>query len=171
MSQGHMTVKNNSFFARPISRAAAAIHHKQIDRLYLGNLDARRDWGYAGDYVEAMWRMLQADKPDDYVVATGETHTVRRFCDLAFAEIDLPLTWEGEGESEKGIGPNGQVLIEVDPRYFRPAEVDLLLGDASKAQEKLGSQPKTSFGELVQLMVDHDWSIAKRERVDELIQL
>ena len=148
--------RGETFVTRKITRAVAAIHNKKLDRLYLGNLDAKRDWGFAGDYVDAMWRMLQAERADDYVVAMGETHTVRSFCDLAFAEVDMPLTWEGEGENEKGIGPGGQVLVEVDPRYFRPAEVDLLLGDPTKAQTELGWKPQVSFEELVRMMVRND---------------
>ncbi len=145
-----------TFVTRKITRAVAAIATGRQKRLYLGNLDAKRDWGFAGDYVEAMWMMLQADKPDDYVIATGETHTVRRFCELAFENVDLPINWEGEGLAEKGIGPDGQILIEVDPAYFRPAEVELLLGDASKARQELGWQPKVSLAELAKMMVEHD---------------
>ena len=156
--------RGETFVTRKITRGAASIHHKQLDRLYLGNLDAKRDWGFAGDYVDAMWRMLQADKPDDYVVAMGVTHTVRRFCELAFAEIDMPLTWEGEGENEKGLGPNGQVVIEVDPRYFRPAEVDLLLGDPTKAQTELGWKPEVDLEGLVRMMVRNDLKEVERGR-------
>ena len=148
--------RGETFVTRKITRAVAAIHHKKQDRLYLGNLDARRDWGFAGDYVEAMWMMLQAAKADDYVIATGETHSVRKFCELAFAEIDMPITWRGKDESEQGLGPKGQVLIEVDPRYFRPAEVDLLLGDSSRARAELGWQPKVGLEELVRMMVKQD---------------
>src|SRR5207244_11980752 len=133
-------------------------------RLYLGNLEAKRDWGFAKDYVEAMWLMLQQDQADDYVVATGETHTVREFCELAFARAGMPLEWRGEGIEEKGVdAKTGRTLIEVDPRYFRPTEVDLLLGDASKAQRQLGWTPQTSFRQLVDLMVDADLALAEAE--------
>lgn len=145
-----------TFVTRKISRGVAAIVRGQTDRLYLGNLDASRDWGYAGDYVEAMWMIVQADRPDDYVVATGETHSVREFCEIAFRHADLPIRWTGRGVEEKGLGPDGQVLIEVDVRYFRPTEVDALMGDASKIRGELGWQPKISFVELVRMMVDAD---------------
>ena len=148
--------RGETFVTRKVTRAVAAIATGQQDTLFLGNLDAKRDWGFAGDYVEAMWLMLQAPVPDDYVIATGETHSVREFCELAFAEVDLPLRWEGTGVDEVGIGPDGQNLIRIDPRYFRPAEVDLLLGDASKAQRELGWRPKVGFKELVNRMVVHD---------------
>ena len=120
--------RGETFVTRKITRAAARIKLGLQTKLYLGNLDAKRDWGFAGDYVEAMWLMLQAEKPDDYVIATGETHSVREFCEVAFAHIGLPIKWEGEGVNERGVGPDGRMLIEIDPRYFRPAEVDLLLG-------------------------------------------
>jgi GDPmannose 4,6-dehydratase len=148
--------RGETFVTRKISRAAAAIATNQQDCLYLGNLDAKRDWGYAGDYVEAMWLMLQADVPDDYVIATGETHSVREFCELAFAEVDLPIRWKGEGVGEVGIDPDDRVLIRIDPRYFRPTEVDLLLGDSSKARRELGWKPKVDFPDLVNRMVTHD---------------
>lgn len=148
--------RGETFVTRKITRAVARIAAGRQQRLYLGNLDARRDWGYAGDYVEAMWLMLQADRPDDYVIATGETHSVREFCELAFAAAELPITWEGCGVEERAIDPNGRVVIEIDPRYFRPAEVDLLCGDASKAQQELKWKPKVGFRELVQLMVEAD---------------
>jgi GDPmannose 4,6-dehydratase len=145
-----------TFVTRKITRALASIVRGQNDKLYLGNLDAQRDWGYAGDYVEAMWMMMQASRPDDYVVATGESHSVREFCEIAFRHADLPLRWRGDGVEEKGIGPTGQVLVEVDMRYFRPAEVDSMLGDASKIRSELGWRPKVSFAELVRMMVDAD---------------
>jgi len=148
--------RGETFVTRKITRAVAAIAAGRQQTLYLGNLDAKRDWGFAGDYVEAMWLMLQAKVPDDYVIATGETHSVREFCELAFAEVDLPIRWHGEGLQEVGVGPEDRVLIRVDPRYFRPAEVDLLLGDASKARRDLGWQPKVGFQELVNRMVTHD---------------
>lgn len=148
--------RGRTFVTRKITHAAASISLGLQDAVYLGNLDAKRDWGFAGDYVEAMWLMLQADKPSDYVIATGETHTVREFCELSFAEVGLPIRWEGRGLEEKGIGPKGQTLVSIDPRYFRPTEVDLLLGDPAKAECELGWKPKTSFRELVSMMVKSD---------------
>jgi GDPmannose 4,6-dehydratase len=148
--------RGETFVTKKITRAAARIKLGLQERLYLGNLDAKRDWGYAGDYVEAMWRMLQADRPDDYVIATGETHSVREFCEISFAHLGLPLQWRGEGAGEQGLGPDGRVLIEVDKRYFRPAEVDLLLGDATKAKRELGWVPCVGFAELAKMMVDAD---------------
>jgi GDPmannose 4,6-dehydratase len=148
--------RGETFVTRKITRAVASIVHGRQDCLYLGNLDARRDWGFAGDYVEAMWLMLQTDTPEDYVIATGETHSVREFCELAFARVDLPLAWRGSGVDEQGVAPDGRVLVRIDPRYFRPTEVDLLLGDAGKAKQALGWSPKMTFRELVNLMLDHD---------------
>ncbi|MBA3484192.1 MAG: GDP-mannose 4,6-dehydratase [Pirellulales bacterium] len=154
--------RGETFVTRKITRAAARIKLGLQSKLYLGNLDAKRDWGFAGDYVEAMWLMLQAEKPDDYVIATGETHSVREFCDIAFAHIGLPIKWQGRGVEEQGLGPDGRVLIEVDPNYFRPAEVDLLLGDASKAERELGWKPRVNFEGLAKMMVDADLA-AERE--------
>jgi GDPmannose 4,6-dehydratase len=154
--------RGETFVTRKISRAAARMKLGRQDRLYLGNLDARRDWGFAGDYVEAMWRMLQTDKPEDFVIATGETHSVREFCDVCFQHVGLPIEWRGTGSAEKGLGPDGQVLVEVDPKYFRPAEVDLLLGDATKARNLLGWQPTVKFHELARMMVTHDLKLAER---------
>ena len=151
--------RGETFVTRKITRAAARIKLGLQSKLYLGNLDAKRDWGFAGDYVEAMWLMLQAEKPDDYVIATGETHSVREFCDIAFAHLGLPIRWEGRGVEERGLGPDGRVLIEVDPNYFRPAEVDLLLGDASKAGRELGWKPRVTFAELAKMMVDSDLAV------------
>jgi GDPmannose 4,6-dehydratase len=148
--------RGETFVTRKVTRAAARIKLGLQSKLYLGNLDAKRDWGFAGDYVEAMWLMLQAEKPDDYVIATGETHSVREFCDIAFAHIGLPIKWQGRGVEERGLGPDGRVLIEVDPNYFRPAEVDLLLGDASKAERELGWKPRVTFEGLAKMMVDAD---------------
>lgn len=148
--------RGETFVTRKISRAVAAIKHGRQDCLYLGNLDAKRDWGFAGDYVRAMWLMLQAEVPNDYVIATGETHSVREFCELAFSHAGMPLRWQGEGKEECGIGPEGKVLVRVDPRYFRPAEVDLLLGDAQNAKRDLGWKPTVNFVSLVRMMVDHD---------------
>ena len=150
--------RGETFVTRKITLAAARIAQGYQDKLYLGNLNSLRDWGYAKDYVECMWLMLQQEQPEDYVIATGEYHTVREFCTLAFKETGIDLRWEGEGVDEKGIDvKTGKVLVEVDPKYFRPAEVDQLLGDPTKARTKLGWNPrKTSFPELVRIMVEHD---------------
>jgi GDPmannose 4,6-dehydratase len=148
--------RGETFVTRKITMAAARIKAGLQDTVYLGNLDAKRDWGFAGDYVQAMWLMLQADEPDDFVIATGETHSVREFCELAFQRIGLPLSWEDEGLEEQGLGPDGQCLVRVEPRYFRPAEVDFLLGDPSKARDELGWRPETDFKALVNMMVDAD---------------
>ena len=141
--------RGETFVTRKITRAATRIKLGLQDKLYLGNLDAQRDWGYAGDYVEAMWLMLQQDEPDDYVIATNETHSVREFCEKAFGRLGL----------------DAREFIDIDPRYFRPAEVDLLLGDSRKAREKLGWTPRTSFDDLVTMMVDADLELARREQV------
>lgn len=157
--------RGETFVTRKITRAAARIKLEMQERLYLGNLDAKRDWGFAGDYVEAMWLMLQQPEPDDYVIATGETHSVRSFAEKVFARLDMQLTWQGEGEHEKGIdSKTGKIVIEVDPKYFRPAEVDLLLGDPSKAKAQLGWNPRTDFEGLVSMMVDADLADAEREK-------
>jgi GDPmannose 4,6-dehydratase len=149
--------RGKRFVTRKITRAVAKIHLGLQDKLYLGNLDAKRDWGYAPEYVEAMWLMLQKDEPDDYVIATGEAHTVREFAEEAFKQIDIELEWGGNGINEVGKdSKTGKVLVEVDPRYFRPTDVEYLVGDASKAKEKLGWQPKVKFEELVKIMVDAD---------------
>ena len=149
--------RGETFVTRKITLAAARIAAGHQDKLYLGNLDALRDWGYARDYVECMWLILQQEQPDDYVIATGECHSVREFCTLAFAELGINLHWEGKGLEEKGVAEDGRVLVEVDPKYFRPAEVDQLLGDPSKAVRELGWNPrKTSFEDLVKIMVRHD---------------
>ena len=150
--------RGETFVTRKITIAAARIAQGLQDKLYLGNLDAKRDWGYAPDYVECMWLMLQHDTPEDFVIATGEMHPVREFCTLAFAEAGINLRWEGEGVDEKGIdSATGKVLVQVDPKYFRPAEVEQLLGDPTKARTLLGWNPtKTSFPELVRRMVKHD---------------
>src|SRR5690242_19999246 len=142
--------RGETFVTRKITRAVAAIHQGFQQRLYLGNLDAKRDWGHARDYVEAMYLITQQPKPDDYVVATGETHTVREFVELAFAEVGRKISWRGAGTQEQGIDvKSGEVLVSVDPRYFRPTEVDFLLGDPSKARKKLGWTHKISFSKLV----------------------
>ncbi|MCA9104286.1 MAG: GDP-mannose 4,6-dehydratase [Pirellulaceae bacterium] len=148
--------RGETFVTRKITRAVARIVHGLQETLFLGNLDAKRDWGFAGDYVEAMWRMLQVEEPDDFVIATNETHSVREFCERAFSRVNLPITWEGGGDAEVGRGPQGQPLIKVDPRYYRPAEVDLLLGDPAKARAKLGWEPQIAFEGLVDMMVDAD---------------
>jgi GDPmannose 4,6-dehydratase len=150
--------RGETFVTRKITLAAARIAKGLQDKLYLGNLSALRDWGYAKDYVECMWLMLQYEKPEDFVIATGEAHSVREFCTLAFKYAGIELKWEGEGLNEKGIDvATGRVLVEVDEKYFRPAEVEQLLGDATKAQTLLGWNPrKTSFEDLVKIMVEHD---------------
>ncbi len=148
--------RGETFVTRKITRAAARIRAGLQECLYLGNLSARRDWGFAGDYVEAMWLMLQADEPDDYVIATGETHSVREFCELAFELAGMPLEWRGNGLEEVGVDAQGKERVRVDPRYFRPAEVDALQGDASYARSKLGWKPTVGFSELVRLMVESD---------------
>ncbi len=156
--------RGETFVTRKITIAAARIAQGMQDKLYLGNLDALRDWGYARDYVECMWLILQHDTPEDFVIATGEMHSVREFCTLAFAEVGVTLRWEGEGVDEKGIdATTGKVLVEVDPKYFRPAEVEQLLGDPTKAKTLLGWNPtKTSFPELVKLMVKHDMKFVRK---------
>jgi GDPmannose 4,6-dehydratase len=153
--------RGETFVTRKITRAVAAISAGRQPKLYLGNLDAKRDWGHARDYVDGMWRMLQQAEPDDYVLATGETHSVREFVDVAFAEAGIAITWKGTGVNEKGLDKNGRVLVEVDPRFFRPAEVDILCGDATKARVKLGWTPKQKFADLVQEMVRHDVQLLK----------
>ena len=166
--------RGETFVTRKITLAAARIAQSQQDKLYLGNLNALRDWGYAKDYVECMWLILQQPQPDDFVIATGEDPSVREFCTLAFRHVGIELRWEGEGVNEKGICAKtldtrlsglfeGQVLVEVDPKYFRPAEVEQLLGNPAKAKEKLGWNPrKTSFNDLVRIMVEHDMKKVKR---------
>ena len=156
--------RGENFVTRKITLAAARIVQGFQDKLYLGNLDSLRDWGYAKDYVECMWLILQHEKPEDFVIATGEYHTVREFCTLAFKEVGIELRWEGKGVNEKGIDvATGKVLVEVDPKYFRPAEVEQLLGDPTKAKTLLGWNPrKTSFQELVRIMVEHDMHFVKK---------
>ena len=157
--------RGETFVTRKITRAAVRIKLGMEDRLYLGNIDAKRDWGHARDYVEGMWRILQQDKPEDFVLATGVTTTIRKFCEMTFKELGMEIEWQGHGVDEKGIDRNtGKVLIEIDPRYFRPAEVDLLLGDASKAKAKLGWQPKYDLEALCREMVKEDLQEAKREK-------
>jgi GDPmannose 4,6-dehydratase len=150
-------IRGETFVTRKITMAAARIREGQQDQLFLGNLHARRDWGFAGDYVEGMWRMLQAAEAEDYVLATGEAHSVRELCQLAFARVGIELEFRGEGVDEKGVdAATGAELIAVDPRYFRPTEVDLLLGDSTKARTRLGWNPTVTFSELVEMMVDTD---------------
>ncbi len=157
--------RGETFVTRKITRAVAAIHLGLQDRLYLGNLDAERDWGHARDFVEGMWLMLQQDKPDDYVLATGEKHSVREFVEKAFGHVGKQIAWRGTGVDEKGIEANsGQTLVEVDPGYFRPTEVELLLGDPSKAREKLGWRHKTTFDDLVIEMVENDLAEVQLEK-------
>jgi GDPmannose 4,6-dehydratase len=157
--------RGETFVTRKITRAAVRIKLGMQACLYLGNLDAKRDWGYAGDYVELMWLMLQQTEPEDYVVATGETHSVREFAERSFARLGMQLRWQGTGVHEKGIDEKtGKIVIEIDPKYFRPTEVDLLLGDPSKAKAKLGWEPKVTFEGLVNMMVDADLKSAEREK-------
>jgi GDPmannose 4,6-dehydratase len=155
--------RGETFVTRKITRAAGRIKTGLQQCLYMGNMDAKRDWGYAPDYVEMMWMMLQQEQPGDYIAATGECHSVREFIEKSFACLDLPLTWEGEGVQEKGRDPEGRVVVQVDPQYFRPTEVELLLGDPTKAREKLGWSPKVHFEELVRLMTEHDYALAQRK--------
>jgi GDPmannose 4,6-dehydratase len=149
--------RGKTFVTRKITRAAADIYLNKQDKLYLGNLDAKRDWGYAKDYVEGMWLMLQQDKPDDYVLATGKTYTVREFCSMAFKEIGIDLVWKGKGVEERGIDKkSSKILIEVEPQYFRPTEVNVLCGSSEKARKVMGWESKTSLEELIAIMVRHD---------------
>lgn len=163
--------RGENFVTRKITLAASRIAQGFQDKLYLGNLDSLRDWGYAKDYVECMWLILQHEIPEDFVIATGEYHTVREFCTLAFKEVGIELRWEGKGVEEKGIDINtGRELVAVDPKYFRPAEVEQLLGDPTKAKTVLGWNPrKTSFPELVKIMVRHDMKFVKKLYLKEQI--
>ncbi len=157
-------LRGETFVTRKITRAVARISLGLQDKIYLGNMDAKRDWGHARDYVEAMWLMLQQDTPDDYVVATGETHSVREFVELSFNEVGIPIEWRGTGVDEVGFDPStGKVLVEIDPRYFRPTEVELLLGDPTKAKELLGWERRVTFPELVKEMVSHDLDLFKKD--------
>jgi len=147
--------RGETFVTKKITKAIARMKYGFQDKLFLGNLEARRDWGFAADYVEAMWLMLQQEKPEDFVIATGESHSVREFVNIAFAHAGIEIEWKGKGVEEKGFG-TGHVMIEIDPRYFRPTEVESLLGSATKAKQKLGWEPKVLFKELAQMMVDAD---------------
>ena len=158
--------RGQTFVTRKITMGLSKIKLGMQKKLYLGNIDAKRDWGYAPEYVESMWMMLQQDKPDDYVIATGETHTVREFIEEACRVLNIDLEWKGKGVDEKGIDKKtGKTIIEIDPRYFRPTEVNLLLGDASKAQKILGWKAKTKFKELVKIMIDADMDILKNNKI------
>lgn len=160
-------MRGETFVTRKITRGLARIKLGIQKTLYLGNLEAKRDWGHAKDYVEMQWLMLQQEKPDDYVIATGVQHSVRDFVNLVVQELGLEIRWEGSGINEKGYDKNGRVIVAVDPKYFRPTEVETLLGDASKAKIKLGWAPRTSFGQLVAEMVREDYQSAER---DELVR-
>lgn len=158
-------LRGETFVTRKITRAAAKISLGLQDKLFLGNLDAQRDWGHAKDYVEGMWMMMQQEEADDYVLATGETHTVKRFCELAFGHVGIELEWKGEGVEEKGYDKKtGKSLIEIDPRYFRPTEVDLLIGDPSKAQKNLGWKHKHNLEQLVAEMMKSDVDLFTRDK-------
>ena len=158
--------RGQTFVTRKITMALCNIKLGNQEKLYLGNMDAKRDWGYAKEYVESMWLMLQQEKPDDYVVATGETHTVREFVEESCKVLDMEIEWKGEGLNEKGIDKKtGKTIVEIDPQYFRPTEVELLLGDASKAKEILGWEAKTKFKDLVKVMIESDLDILKNKKV------
>jgi GDPmannose 4,6-dehydratase len=157
-------LRGETFVTRKISRAAARISLGMQEKLFIGNLDSERDWGHAKDYVEGMWRMLQQDEPDDFVLATGIKISVREFISMAFLEVGINLKWQGKGENEKGVDSAGKVIVEIDPKYYRPAEVDLLLGDASKAKNKLGWVAKCTVAELCKEMVQADLVLFKRDQ-------
>jgi GDPmannose 4,6-dehydratase len=155
-------IRGETFVSRKITRAVAAIEAGHQSRLHLGNLDARRDWGDARDYVQGMWLMLQQPTPDDYVLATGEQHSVREFVEAAFAETGRPIEWRGSGLGETGVDARSGEVVAIDPRYFRPTEVDSLVGDASKARARLGWRHTTGFRELVRAMVEADRTLYRR---------
>ncbi len=157
-------LRGETFVTRKISRAAARISLGMQEKLFIGNIDSERDWGHAKDYVEGMWRMLQQDEPDDFVLATGIKISVREFISMAFLEVGINLKWQGKGENEKGVDSAGKVIVEIDPKYYRPAEVDLLLGDASKAKNKLGWVAKCTVAELCKEMVQADLVLFKRDQ-------
>mgnify|MGYP001170965383 CR=1 FL=1 len=155
--------RGETFVTRKITRAAARVKEGLQEKLFLGNLNAKRDWGYAPEYCDGMWRILQQEKPEDILLATGEQHSVREFTELAFEEVGIEIKWVGENENEYGINnKTGQTIVEVDPNYYRPAEVETLLGNPSKAKEKLGWESKTPFKELVRIMVQSDWGKVKK---------
>jgi len=157
--------RGETFVTRKISRAVGRIKEGLQDCLYLGNLDSKRDWGFAPEYTDMMWRILQQDTPDDYVCATGETHTIREFCVKSFKEVDIDLIFEGTDVNEVGIdNTTGKIILRIDPKYFRPTEVDLLLGNPEKAKRVLGWEPKVKFDELVKIMTKADWEVAKKEK-------
>ncbi len=157
-------IRGETFVTRKITRAVARIKLGLQDSLYMGNIDAKRDWGFAGDYVELMWLMLQQEKADDYVMATGITTTVRDFITMAFNEVGIDIEYKGEGVNEVGIDKaTGKEIVKIDPRYFRPAEVELLIGDPTKAKTELGWEPKVQLPELVKMMVENDVKLAKKE--------
>ena len=158
-------LRGETFVTRKITRAVARIKLGLQEKLYLGNLDSKRDWGHAKDYVEAQWLILQQDQPDDYVIATGKQYSVKEFVDAAFHEVGINIRWDGKGVDEKGHDDSGKVLVEVDPRYFRPTEVETLLGDPTKAKEKLGWEPKVTFKELVAEMVREDLKDAEKDQL------
>ena len=158
-------IRGETFVTRKITRGLARIKMGLEKCVYLGNLDAKRDWGHARDYVEMQWLMLQQDEPEDFVIATGEQHSVREFVEAAAVEMDLNIEWRGEGKAERGYSPDGECIVSIDAKYFRPTEVDTLLGDAGKARTKLGWKPKTTFGELVKEMVVSDLRAAERDRL------
>lgn len=158
-------IRGETFVTRKITRGVAAIHMGRQKQLWIGNLEAKRDWGHARDYVDGMWRILQQEEPDDYILATGRAHTVREFVERAFSEVAIEIVWEGEGRHEKGLDKkSGRVLIEIDPRYFRPTEVDLLVGNSAKARAKLGWTASTSFEDLVKEMVQADIAALRHNR-------
>lgn len=158
-------IRGETFVTRKITRAVSRIKLGLQSKLYLGNLDAKRDWGHAKDYVEGMWLMLQQEKADDFVLATNETHTVREFIDVAFSEVDIKVRWEGEGVNEKGYNAEtNEILVEIDPKYFRPTEVDLLIGNAAKAEKELGWKPKHTFKDLVKVMVKADMKLFEKDK-------
>ena len=156
--------RGETFVTRKITRAVARIKLGIQNKLYLGNLNAKRDWSHSKNAVEMMWLMLQQDKSDDFIIASGEQHSVREFCEIAFKEVGIDLEWNGEGANEKGVDKKtGKIVVEIDPKYFRPSEVESLLGDSTKAREKLGWSPKVSFRELIKEMVEHDLEEAKKD--------
>ncbi|MGH8048510.1 MAG: GDP-mannose 4,6-dehydratase [Chthoniobacterales bacterium] len=158
--------RGETFVTRKVTRAAGRIKEGLEEMIVMGNIDSQRDWGFAPEYTEAMWSILQQDTPDDYVCSTNETHTVREFIDLTFKHLDMELEFRGEGVDEVGVEKStGKVRLKIDPRYFRPTEVDLLIGDYSKAKAKFGWEPRTRFAELVKIMADADWKLAQREKL------